>query len=250
MSIDTDTQRELKSEKNSSSEGKKGCLWGMGCFGCGILGCLGVIVAIILLFVGTTIWFKNNLLSETPLEIPRVYLAETEIKNLNKKLTDFRESIKSGESEEVSLQLTPKELNYLLQRNSKRGGAYISVDDKDNISFIATIPAGSTTQEGNTLYFNVKGKGRIAFEDEQPDIMLEKLSIGKLNITNKSFLRGFGEGFAEDFSKSEEYKSLPFVLKDLKVEKGIFYIRVKVKKEKVPSSSPSPEPSPTPQGND
>lgn len=234
--------------KDSGDSKKKGCLFGMGCVGCGMLGCLGLIIlSIVGLFMGVH-WFKNTFVSDKPLEMPSVYLSGKEEKKLGKKLYKLKKAIDNKKEEVVSLELTPDELNYQFQniKGKKSPRMYIKVHPDDKMSVKLSIPY----QEAEPRqYLNISTKGKIEVDDYRFKLKLDSFKMGKLNFPKGDFIEEFSKSFAREVSSNPEYEKLPVKLKKLKVKDNKLYIEVKVKPIDIPDPSVYETESPIPTSN-
>lgn len=225
--------REIEKKKNAG----KGWLFGMGCVGCGLLGCLGTIVLICVLFVGVIMWFKGNILSDQALEIPPTYLTEAETVNLEAKLKAFNKELSKKTGMAVPLQLSIKELNYYAQKSSAETKIkmYAEADTDDKIDFKASIPMGEATP---IPYMNWSGKGEFSVKKGKFEAKFDSLTIGKTAIPGGDFLKGFSEGIGEELNNSPAFKKLPVTIETMTVEKGIINLELK-------TNTPTPETEPS-----
>lgn len=212
--------------QKSENGSKKTCLFGMSCVGCGALGCLGVIILFIGLFVAGVSWINNKLLADKPADLPPIYLNEKEEKLVEGKMAAFRTRLnKSGKTATVSL--SPKELNYWLQKNSDKNNASINLSPQDDGSIGFMLSGKVEGQEGPPKYVNITGKGRIEIVDEFLKVNLDKMQLGKQDISNKDILKGISRNFTGHLGNYAEYKQLPIRIINFKFEDGKFSITMK-----------------------
>lgn len=223
---------------------KKGCLFGLGCAGIFMLGCLGAIVLTVIIFLGISYWFTNNIVSDKPLNIPEVYITEKEREHLDDKLTRLRTAIDNRTGETVHLKLNQKELSYLLQKSDKKGQAraHVLISSDDKLTFLFSAPF--TKKE--SYFLNLSGKGKFEISNGDMLIELDRLKIGKFKFPRGEFLKSFSEGLSDSIPSSDQYQALPFIVKEMKVKDEIIDLKIKVKKgssqtlDKNEIGSPSP----------
>ncbi|MCD4785725.1 MAG: hypothetical protein K8T10_18030 [Candidatus Eremiobacteraeota bacterium] len=230
--------------KDGDSSKKKSCLFGMGCVGCGMFGCLGfIILSLVGIFAGIH-WFKNTFISDRPLEMPSVYLSEKEEKKLTKKLYLLKKAIDNEKEEVVSLELTPDELNYQFQntKGKKSPRMFIKIHSDDKMSVKLSIPYQPAEPR---QYLNITTKGKIEVDDYRFKLKLDSFMMGKLKFPKGDFMEEFSKSFAREISSNPEYEKLPVKLKKLKVKDNKLLIEVKIKPVEVPGPSTNYTESPT-----
>jgi len=208
---------------------KKGFLFGMGCLGCGALGCLGVIIILaILTFVGFD-YFNKNIISDKPLEMPAVTLNKEEQKNLDKRMKKFRNALKKESGEVVTLKMTAKEVNYLIQKRSNDPGA-VSIEplDGDKLIIKMSIPL-SEEQRGPRKFVNFQFGGKFEVKDYDFNIQLERVQIGKFTMQGRKTLERASKDLSRDLPGKPEYTSLPVKIKNFKVKDKHLIMELKVK---------------------
>ncbi|MFP4498205.1 MAG: hypothetical protein ACLFQV_08335 [Vulcanimicrobiota bacterium] len=209
---------------------KSGLGAGLSCLGCGALGCVGIFVLSIILMILAGNWMKNNLVAEESMEIPDVYVSSTEKEQINEKLERFKAELKENKNKVVTLNLTPKEMNYILQKDMKVDDPvmYISVAEDGLTTFLFSIPF---VAEGETLtssqFVNASGSGFFGVENGKFITNFKDLTIGKVKLPAGDFLEGFSEGFAEEITTSEEYKNQPYRIENMNVTNENIKLEIK-----------------------
>lgn len=224
-------------EKPASGSGdgaKKGCLFGMGCFSCGALGCLGIIILMVLLGVGGWNWVINNIFSETPLEFTAVEMTAQEEQALKNKITDFQKELETNSDGIAILKLTPKEVNYEMQKSANKQDVYLNVEivDEDKLSAKMSVPlenASASAKGGKKYFINLSFRGKMKIEDYDIKADLDNMKIGKLDISDKKQLEGASESFQKELQSNENYRKLPAKIKSFEVKDGMLIFEIKKK---------------------
>lgn len=246
-----DSEKKYRTEEPKKN---KGWLFGLGCVGCGLVGCLGTVVVSVALFFFGIFWFADNLLSKSPLEVPPVYLSEDEVAALEKKMAGFKSL--TDQSKPATLELTDKELNYIFQKDPDKSEVRMHVTfNNDNtadfmVSILSKSSSGETSQQ--PLYMNMSGTGAISVTNGRFDTDFSKLKIGKIEIPGGDFLKGFSQGIGDEIDKNEQLQKLDYSISDLKISDGKMTVTVKPKKGASDDgdSKPSPEETPSPKSTD
>ncbi len=231
----------VNAEKPSSGSGdgaKKGCLFGMGCFSCGALGCLGLIVLSVLLMVAGWNWIVTNIFSETPLDFPVIEMTAQEEDAYKSKITEFQKKLETSSDGIATLSLTPKEVNYEMQKSASKENLYLNIEivDEDKLSAKMSVPMEySNKKSGKKMFLNISFKGKMKIEDYDIKADLERMKIGKLDISDKNQLEGASDSFQKELQSNENYRKLPAKIKKFEVKDGllIFEIKKKAKEETV-----------------
>ena len=216
---------------------KKSCLFGMSCIGCGALGCLGLIILMVVSAFGIFNWAMDNFFSDKPLDIPVVTLTDKENKELMAKTEQFRQKLDNKEEGISSIVFTPREINYLFQKESKGEDvmAYLDILKDEKLSAKMSIPLEMKKNQ-KKIFMNISFKGKIEIEDYDLKVQFDRLKFGKLDITGKKQLESASDSFKRELLSNEKYRTLPVKLKEFKIEDGKFFITVK-KKDKTSSES-------------
>lgn len=227
-----------KPASGSTDSAKKGCLFGMGCFSCGALGCLGIIVLSVLLGVAGWNWFLTNILSETPLDFPAIEMSAQEESDYKTKIAEFQKRLETSSDGIATLTLTPKEVNYEMQKSASKDNLYLNIEivDEDKLSAKISAPMEfSEKKGGKKMFINIGFKGKMKIEDYDIKTDLERMKIGKLDFSDKSQLEGASDKFKEEIQSNEHYRKLPVKIKNFEVKDGllVFEIKKKAKEETV-----------------
>ena len=231
----------VNAEKPASGSGdgaKKGCLFGMGCFSCGALGCLGIIVLMVLLGVGGYNWIMANIFSESPLDFPAVEVTAQEENAYKTKLAQFQKELESSSEGTATISLTPKEVNYLMQKSASKENLYLNLEiyDEDKLSLKASVPMENVNNKsGKKLFLNISFKGKVKIEDYDIMTQLDRMKIGKLDISDKNQLVGASDQIKEEVQSNEHYRKLPVKIKNFEVKDGklIFEVKKKAKEDSI-----------------
>jgi hypothetical protein len=233
---------ELPSEKRNESvtteKKKKGLITGLGCVGCGLIGCIGIVIMLLLGTFGSFIYIVNNVFSDKPLEMPSAYLEPAEETLLIEKLAKLEQELENNPGEPTSISLTAKEINFIFQDSANKGNVRmnISLDSDDKITFSLSTPFGDRKDR----YFNANGKGSVTVVNGVFNLKMDKLSIGKFNLRSGNFLDGFAKGFSEEITSSPGYQQQPYRIINLNTDNGLLNIELK----KVPFDCPAGETEP------
>lgn len=209
-------------EGNKSSSAKKGCLFGMGCAGCGMLGCLGVIILSVILLIAGVSWVKDNFISGSPLDIPSVYLTADEEEKLMEKVDHIRNTSHEEADDEITLELTADEINYFVQkRGDKAFNIYVEVLENDSVN------AKISSHINDDQYVNITGNAFLDIRDSQFMIKINSLTVGNYTFQNPKELQAVSQALNSNIPETHGYLSLSYIIKNLRVENGVFYMHLK-----------------------
>jgi hypothetical protein len=227
-------------EEDKKPKGK-GWLFGLGCVGCGIAGCLGSVLLVVLLFGGGIFWMMNNIFSQSPLDVPPVTITSAGEAALEGRLEKFQKELNRSPGKDVPISFTIEELNYQFQKTSEKTRLKMHLEDlgNDRIKFILSAPMNQEQQ--SALFLNMSGEGKVSAANGKFDAQFDKLTIGKINIPEGEFMKGFSQGIAESVEKEEVYQKLPYKIQELKIKDGKIFLKFQMKGTGDASPGASPE---------
>lgn len=227
-----------KPAPGSDSGAKKGCLFGMGCFSCGALGCLGIVVLLALMGVAGWNWFVTNILSDSPLDFPAIEMTAKEEEEYKAKLADFQKQLESNTDKTATISLTPKELNYEIQKSASKENLYLNLEaiDEDKLAVKMSVPLEFPDKK---KFMNLSFKGKMKVDDYDIKAVLDRMKIGKLDISDKHQLEGASDSFSRELQTNENFRKLPVKIKNFEVKDGLLIFEVKKKTDEVKISEPT-----------
>ena len=243
-----------RAEDTAGEKGKKkGWMFGLGCVGCGLVGCLGSVVLLVVLFFGGIFWLTNNMLSKTPLEMPAAYLSEAKVTRLKQKMAEFDQKLNAEDPKKIELTLNEEEVNYLFQKDTEKSETRMHVDFKKDgvVDFKLSVPGSKTENNaGKTkLYLNITGEGKLKVDDGDYQADFTRLTIGKLKVPSGDFLKGFSQGMSKEIKTNETYKKMKYRIIKLEIDKDVVHLIVEPKGKvaiEAPSDSPDKSRQDTP----
>ncbi|MCE1248978.1 MAG: hypothetical protein LWY06_20260 [Firmicutes bacterium] len=205
-----------------AAQPKKAPFFGMGCLGCGLLGCFGSLAVMgVLFFVGMN-WFITNFFSKQPLDIPKAYLSSQEEQAYVKKFKAFKEALDKKDGKPVVLTMTMKEFNYQMQTidNAEKASIYLRMadDGSDQTEVIMSMPMNNDKNQ-TPLYMNINLRGTFAIEDYCYNINLSFARVGTLETSSKKYLEQISRDIETKIPASQQFRQLPVKVKNLKIDK-------------------------------
>ena len=215
----------------AAEKSKKGCLF-YGCLTSIILGLILFVAVPLALYYGVNVAvgkFVENYTDVDPIELPKVEMAEADLRILKQRVEQFRQAIQNKQSA-PPLELTGEEINALIfhdaQLEKLKGKAYLKIEG-EALKGQVSIPLNELNLDSDVpRYINGSGAFQVSIRDGKLSVIIQSLEIkGKtLPVQIKNAIQG--KNLFENAKLDPETKTLIKRLKTFEVRDGKMFLEL------------------------
>jgi hypothetical protein len=220
--------------------------------GCFFYGCIAASVLAVLMVIGIGVagylsyrWIVtliNEHTSPTPVELPKVEMAEEDRAAVRARFDAFSKAVDKGEDTEP-LVLTGDELNVLLADKAEVAGKVYFIIEGDKLKGQVSFPLDAFRIPGVTgRYFNGKATFLASMHEGHLVVMVDSAEVNGKPIAEQ-FMAGLrNKNLAEDAAKDPDNAKLLNKLESLEIKDGKITLKARPKEEPVREETKPVEP--------
>jgi hypothetical protein len=196
--------------------------------GCLFYGCLTLVVLLLvfcLLAFLTVRWIGNRVNAYTdtaPMEMPRVEMADTEMKALEQRMDSFGVALEKGKTAET-LVLTEREINALITRKSGTTNlanrVYVSLKD-NQVKGQISLPLNGIPLIGKGRYLNGEAVFHVSLDNGVLIVTADQVKVKGIPLPETFMKEVRKENLAKDAYNDAESARIIRKLESIQVENG------------------------------